>query len=149
MYNVMYTPPIQQPDWSEYYTTVQLYLSVYLMIIIFTYFCLPPDPTLTVENLFRVMEKMSDGGTEEVWSELIDDTMLEDIISKCSTERELVNSCVDIYVNCNPDCCWEEVVGTLYHEGETAAVEEVRSYLNPRGRFSQWVWFMVERYMYM
>ena len=32
----VYTPPIQQPDWSECYTMVQLYLSVYLMIIIYT-----------------------------------------------------------------------------------------------------------------
>ena len=104
------------------------------------YFCPPPDPTLTVENLLGVMEKVTDGRAKEVWGEL---TMLEDISSKCSTERELVNSCVDIYVNCNPDCCWEEVVSALYHEGETAAVEEVRSYLNPRGRFSQWVWCVV------
>ena len=88
------------------------------------------------------MEKVTDGGAEEVWRGLItNDDILEDISSKCSTERELVNACADIYVNCNPDSSWEKVAGRLYREGETAAVEEVRSYLNPRGRFSQWVWF--------
>ena len=98
---------------------------------------------MTVENLLRVMEKVTDGRAEEVWGRLIDSTLLEDVSGKCSTERELVNTCVDIYVNCDPDSSWERVALELYHEVETAAVEEVRSYLNPRGRFSQWVWFVL------
>ena len=107
------------------------------------YFCTPPDPTLTVENLFGVMEKVADGRAEEVWGRLIPDRTLEDIKSKCSTEKELVNTCADIYINCRPDSTWDHVANGLYREEETAAVEEVRSYLNPRGRFSQWVWFAV------
>ena len=107
------------------------------------YFCTPPDPTLTVENLLGVMEKMTDGRAEEVWRGLVEDRKLEDIKRKCSTEKELVNTCADIYVNCHPESSWEHVADGLYHEEETAAVEEVRSYLNPRGRFSQWVWFVV------
>ena len=103
----------------------------------------PPDPTLTVENLFGVMEKVTDDRAKEVWGWLIYSTVLEDISSKCSTERELVNTCADIYVNCKLDSSWEGVALGLYREEETAAVEEVRSYLNPRGRFSQWVWFVV------
>ena len=98
---------------------------------------------MTVENLFRVMEKVTDGGAKEVWSGLFSSTRLKDISSKCSTERELVNTCVDIYVNCDPNSSWEKVALGLHHEGETAAVEEVRSYLSPRGRFSQWVWCVV------
>ena len=87
-----------------------------------------------------MMEKVTDGGAKEVWRWLINSAMFS---SKCSTERELVNACADIYVNCDPNSSWERVVGALYREGETAAVEEVRSYLNPIGRFSQWVWFVV------
>jgi predicted metalloprotease len=64
---------------------------------------------------------------------------LKDVSSKCSTERELVNTCADIYVNCNPRSSWKEIALTLHRVEETAAVEEVRSYLNPRGRCSQWV----------
>ena len=101
---------------------------------------------MTVENLLGVMEKVTDGRAREVWGWLIDGIVLMDISSKCSTERELVNTCADIYVNCDPDSSWEKVARQLYREGETAAVEEVRSYLNPRGRFSQWVWFMVKIY---
>ena len=98
---------------------------------------------MTIKNLFGVMEKVTDGRAEEVWWWLIDYIMLKDVSSKCSTERELVNAYVDIYVNCNPNSSWEEVASRLYRVGETAAVEEVRSYLNPRGRFPQWVWFVI------
>ena len=108
----------------------------------------PSDPTLTVENVLGVMEKVTDGRAEKIWRRLIGSTVLKDISSKCSTERELVNVCADIYVNCDPDSSWEGVALGLHHEGETAAVEEVQSYLNPRGRFSQWVWFVVEIYLY-
>ena len=99
----------------------------------------PPEPTMTVENLLRVMEKVTNGRAEEVWRRLIDRTILKDISSKCSTERELVNTYADIYVNCDPYSSWEGVARLLYDVEETAAVEEVRSYLNPRGRVSQWV----------
>ena len=101
------------------------------------------DSTLTVDNVLGVLEKVTDGRVKEVCQWLIDDDLLEDISSKCSTERELMHTCADIYVNCRHDSSWEEIACGLYHEEETAAVEEVRSYLNPRGRFSQWVWFMV------
>ena len=103
----------------------------------------PPDPTWTTENVIGVMEKVTDGGAMEVWRRLIDEDLLKDINSECSTERELVHTCVDIYINCDPDSNWEEVARGLYFTQETAAVEEVRSYLNPRGRFFQWVWFVV------
>ena len=43
-----------------------------------------PDPTLTVENLLGVMEKVPDGRAEEVWERLINDYMLKDVSSKCS-----------------------------------------------------------------
>ena len=89
--------------------------------------------------------KVTEGGAERVWSGLIPDSLLEDIKSKCSTERELIHSCTDVYVKCNPYSSWNVVASSLYCMEETAAVEEVQSYLNPRGRFLQWVWFVVSR----
>jgi hypothetical protein len=79
------------------------------------------------------VEKVTDGGAEKIWGWLIGYDMLStmNIHSMCSTERELINIRADIYVNCKPDSSWEEVARHLYREGETAAVEEVRSYLNP------------------
>ena len=107
------------------------------------YMYTPPDPTWTTENVIGVMEKVTDGGAMKIWGSLIYEHVLEDINSKCSTERELVHTCADIYVNCGPHSSWEGVASGLYNAQETAAVEEVRSYLSPRGRFFQWVWFVV------
>ena len=78
------------------------------------------------------MEKVTDHIAKGVWWNLIGD-VFRDISSKCSTERELINKCADIYVNYNLDSSWEKVASQLYREGETAAMEEVRSYLSPRG----------------
>ena len=96
-----------------------------------------PDPTLTVENVIGVMEKVTDDRSMDVWSWWFGMDLLEDIESKCSTERELIHACTDIYVNCNPDSSWGDLARGLYRVKETAAVEEVRSYLNPRGRLFQ------------
>ena len=101
------------------------------------FFFIYPDPSLTVEAVLGVMEKVTDGRTKEVWGWYIDKDVLEDISSKCSTERELIHTCADIFVNCRPDSSWEDLACVLYCEEETAAVEQVRSYLNPRGRFCQ------------
>ena len=102
-----------------------------------------PDPTLTVENVIGVMEKVTDGRSMDVWNWLFNEDLLEDINSKCSTERELIHAYTDVYVNCQIDSSWEALARGLYNKKETAAVEEVRSYLNPRGRLFKWVWFMV------
>ena len=89
------------------------------------------------------MEKVTDGRTENFWWRLTGENVLADIKSKCSTKRELMHTCADIYVNCRPDSSWERIARGLYRKEETAAVEEVRSYLNPRGKCCQWVWLVV------
>ena len=98
------------------------------------------DPTLTVDNVTGMMEKVTDGGCDEVWRWWFSDYLFMDIKSKCSSEKELMHTCSDIYVNCHPDSSWEHLARGLYEKVEAAAVEEVRSYLNPRGRLFQWVW---------
>ena len=111
-------------------------------------FLIYPDPSLTVETILGVMEKVTDGMAKEIWRTLflhnitLGDDLFEDISSKCSTERELMHTYADIYVNCHPDSSWDNLALVLYVCEETAAVEEVRSYLNPRGKFYQWVWFI-------
>ena len=98
------------------------------------------DPTLTVDNVTGVMEKVTDGGRKKVWSRCLGYDLFVDINSKCSSEKELLHTCSDIYVNCRPYSSWEDLARVLYQKVETAAVEEVRSYLNPRGKLFQWVW---------
>ena len=103
-----------------------------------------PDPTLTVENMVGVMEKATNDGRVKVLSQLIGGNLFKDIISKCSNENEILYMTSDTYVNCCVDSSWEDLACELYYELETAAVEEVQCYLNPRGRLLQWVWFVVK-----
>ena len=103
-----------------------------------------PDPTLTVENVAGVMEKVTDDGRVNVWYQLLGVDLVIDINSKCSNEKEMLLMCSDVYVNCCVDSSWEHLARKLYYELETAAVEEVQSYLNPRGRLLQWVWSVVK-----
>ena len=105
-----------------------------------------PDPTLTVENVVGVMEKVTDDGRLNVCRQLIGGNLLINITSKCSNEKEILHISSDTYVNCCVDSSWKYLARVLYYKLETAAVEEVRSYLNPRGRLLQWVWFVVKKF---
>ena len=98
-----------------------------------------PDPTLTVENVTGVMEKVTDDGRGKVLSCFLGFRVVTDINNKCSNEKEMLLMCSDVYVNCFVDSSWKHLACELYRELETAAVEEVRSYLNPRGRLLQLV----------
>ena len=83
------------------------------------------------------MEKVTNGRAEEIWKSLIDVfVLLNDIISRCSTEREIMQMYADVYVNCDPSSSWEHIARELYQNEEAAALEEVQSYLNPKGRLS-------------
>jgi hypothetical protein len=49
----------------------------------------------------------------------------------CMSGKE--DECADLYVNYNPHSSWELLARSLYYHHQVAAVEEVRSYLPPRG----------------
>ena len=48
-----------------------------------------------------------------------------------SSDKDLTNA--ELYVNCNPSSSWKRFARSLYHYHQVAAVEEVKSYLPPRG----------------
>ena len=91
----------------------------------------PPDPTLTVDNVSHIMEKVKEELRPQVWENL--SLAIGDIIKavKYSSERE--HEYADLYVNCSPFSSWEDLASSLYRHHQVAAVEEVRSYLPPRG----------------
>ena len=95
----------------------------------------PPDPTLTVDNVSRVMEKVKPKERQLLLKEIISFKMFDKIQSsgKYPTALEVEAAAVDIYVNYDPWATWERLAGSLYRHHQVAAVEEVRSYLPPRG----------------
>ena len=97
----------------------------------------PPDPTLTVDNVRHIMEKVEPEERQQVLKEMVIDSIFDEIQSsgQYSTALEVEAAAVDIYVNCYT-CTyssWKELARTLYHHHQVAAVDEVRSYLPPRG----------------
>ena len=100
----------------------------------------PPDPTLTVDNVSRVMEKVEPTVKAQVWMDacyvIMEMNKMEEM---CTSGKE--DECADLYVNCNPNSSWEHLARSLYRHHQVAAVEEVRSYLPPRGEpcFTMWM----------
>ena len=93
---------------------------------------LPPDPTLTVDNVSHVMEKVEPKVKMQVWEDACYAPMEKDKMKEvCTSGKE--DECADLYVNCNPYSSWELLAKSLYRHHQIAAVEEVRSYLPPRG----------------
>ena len=95
----------------------------------------PPDPTLTVDNVSRVMEKVEPKERQPLLKEMVLNPIFNEIESsgKYPTASEVEAAAVDVYVNCHPSPSWERLARSLYLHHQVAAVEEVRTYLPPRG----------------
>ena len=94
----------------------------------------PPDPTLTVDNVSRVMEKVELKVKAQVWVDACDAEMEREKMEEvCMSGKD--DECADLYVNYiyNPHSSWEYLARSLYRHHQVAAVEKVRSYLPPRG----------------
>ena len=92
----------------------------------------PPDPTLTVDNISHVMEKVKPKAKKEVWvGACYYKQEVDKMRELCLSGKE--DECADLYVNYNPCSSWERLARSLYRHHQVAAVEEVKSYLPPRG----------------
>ena len=121
-----------------------------------------PDPTLTVENMTDVMEKVTEVKRRQVWGTVLryrkhwqlwrrgpdllppplpsrtDPKILIKIYSSHSSEKEKTHACSDVYVNCHPESSWEHLTSLLYKNDELSAVDQARPFLPPRGKFKQY-----------
>ena len=114
--------------------TLILLLHVSGVIMWLTMSSLSPDPTLTVGNVTRAMEKVTVDKRRQVWESVLGEGAVEEIYSCHSSEEEKLHSCADIYVTCKPDSSWEELVMRLYYGyGEMAAAKEAKTFLQQRG----------------
>ena len=91
----------------------------------------PPDPTLTVNNVSCIMEKVEPNVKMPIWNSVLQHDIIEMFSNKKFSFKE--EECADIYVNCYPLASWDDLARSLYKHCQMAAVKEVRSYLPPRG----------------
>ena len=94
------------------------------------------DPTLTVEKVVEVMEKVKVDKRRQVWRRVLTwrwESTVDQLYSRHSTEKEKNLSCSDTYVNCRPEASWEHLTTLLYEEDEMIAVDQTRPFLPPKG----------------
>ena len=108
-------------------------------------FNLHVDPSLTVENVTDVMEKVTED-RRQLWEIVLEIIYhgyeqqtrvymyFDEIYSSHSSEREQTHACSDMYVNYYPESSWEHLTSQLYKEDEMTAVEQARTFLPPRGK---------------
>ena len=94
----------------------------------------PPDPTMTVDNVTQVLNKIP----EDKWIRVMDrygggleipEPLLKEIQRRYSTDTEKIHACADYYVNCHPDSEWEHLTARLYLKKEFALARESKSFM--------------------
>ena len=97
--------------------------------------CPPPEPTLTVESVVGVMEKVAVERRKEVWSrgDIVPYPQLVEIYQKYSTEEQRIHACADIYVNCHLDSSWKHLHRGLYRLNEMTAARKAKTFIPQTG----------------
>ena len=87
-----------------------------------------------MDNVSRVMEKVEPKQRLKVLEHMIGDPFVTTAIkNKFSNISEREAAYVDIYVNCSNSSSWKEIASSLFPYEQMAAVDEVKSYLPPKG----------------
>ena len=81
------------------------------------------------------MEQVQPKERLSVFRTTVNSFRVEDVMLNCSIDSEKECVFVDIYVNCNPLSSWVDLSNALYQCEQMAAVEEVRMYLPPKGKY--------------
>ena len=85
-------------------------------------------------NVSRVMEKVESNKRMDVWEGVVvSSSLVKKIQQQYSTAAEREAACVDHFLNIGPESSWVHLAQELYYHQQVAAVEEVKSYLPPRG----------------
>ena len=93
----------------------------------------PPDPTMTVDNVTQILSKIPAGEWSGVMGEgglTIPRPLLEEIQRRYSTDTEKNHACADYYVNCHPGAKWEYLTNVLFFSSEFTAARESKSFLS-------------------
>ena len=97
--------------------------------------CIPPETTLTVENVVSVMKNVAVERREKVWScsDIVPGLQLEEIYWMYSTEEQRTHACADVYVNFHPHSSWTHLCQELYEENEMTAARKAKTFIPQTG----------------
>ena len=94
----------------------------------YTYLC-PPDPTLTVNDVTKVMDKIGDKWKVMRWLGM-PESLWEEIERRYSTDSEESRACADYYVHVHPGAAWHHLTRTLHMMEEHTAARESKSFMS-------------------
>ena len=87
-----------------------------------------------MDNISYVIRKVNPVIRQQIWTSAYSSNT-DEIRQKHLTDLEREAAYVDIFVNCDPYSSWEELAKMLYWHEQADAIEEIRSFLPPRGKF--------------
>ena len=93
----------------------------------------PPDPTMTVDNVTQILNETPGDKWEEVMSAGgldIPRPLRAEIQGRYSTDSEKNHACADYYVNCHPEAEREHLTARLYLVKEFALARESKSFMS-------------------
>ena len=87
-----------------------------------------------MDNVGRIMETVEQKQRQKVLEHMVAlSIIIASIKKKFSDISEREAAYVDIYVNCHDSSSWEEIASLLFMYEQVVAVDEVKSFLPPRG----------------
>ena len=96
------------------------------------------DPTLTIDNVMRVVETVAVDRRKEMWSynhgSIIPHTLLEEIYQNYSTEDQRLHACAENYVSFHPEPSWTDLCEVLFIIKELTAVRKAKIFIPQTGR---------------
>ena len=106
----------------------------------------PPDPTMTVDNVTQVMDKI-EGDKWEVIGGIVGNSIvpthqLKEIQRKYSTDTEKTRACAAYFVNYHPDPSWKEFAIHMYYKKEFTAARESKSFMST-GKYCYYITYTV------
>jgi hypothetical protein len=91
----------------------------------------PPDPTMTVDSVTQILNKIPGDKWEKVNGGLhIPEPLLEEIQRRYSTVTEKNHACADYYVNYHPEAEWRHLIRRLYWKKEFTAARESKTFMS-------------------
>ena len=106
---------------------------------------LSPDPTITVENVTQVLNKIEGDKWSVMKGGLIPSPLPEEIQRRYSTDADQIHGCADYYVNYHPNASWQRLTQGLYVRKEFAAARESKSFMST-GKYCHYITYWYNCY---
>ena len=90
----------------------------------------PPDPTLTVDDVTKVINEIEGDKVEVMRTLHIPQSLLEEIEQRYSTDSEKSHAYADYYVHAHPDASWNDLTATLWARRELTAANKSKSHMS-------------------